>query len=172
MKIFVQLFLLAFIHISCIGQGYNPELDAKQKQALLETSFTTLDGKTVTISDFKGKVIVLDFWETWCGPCLRLMPTLDKLSKDYSEDFVVLAVSPGWSDTKEDVQKFVSENKYNFTNVMAPVDLSKTLKIAGIPYKVYISAKGEIIKARMGISGDPEVDYKEVEEIILSYKSE
>jgi len=51
------------------------------------------DGKSVHLSDFKGKVIVADFWATWCGPCLQLMPTFDKLRTRYKDDPNVVFVS-------------------------------------------------------------------------------
>lgn len=168
MKSALFAILFAFTSLSCVAQPQT--LTESQKTAILNASFKTLDGKVVKLADYKGKVLILDFWETWCGPCLRFMPTLDKISKDYAKDFQVLAISPGWSDELADVKAFSEKNKYNFTHLFAP-ELAKELKITGIPYKVYISADGKVIKAQMGISGNPATDYSEVEAVIKEYKS-
>ena len=53
----------------------------------------TPDGKTVRLSDYRGKVVILDFWATWCGPCKVEIPTLVDLQKKYANDLVVLGMS-------------------------------------------------------------------------------
>ncbi|TNE72624.1 TlpA family protein disulfide reductase [bacterium] len=166
---YVSTLLLAVLFtVSACAQG-QPQLTDAQKTAIQQAKFKTLDGKTVTLADYKGKVVILDFWETWCGPCLKFMPTLDKLANDYVDDFVVLAVSPGWDDSVDDVKAFSKEKGYFFTHVFAP-ELAKDLRIMGIPYKVYVAADGTVIKAQMGITGNPDVDYAEVEKVIKAYK--
>lgn len=168
MKLALFAILFAFTSISSFAQPI--QLTDAQKISVLNASFKTLDGNVVKLADYKGKVLILDFWETWCGPCLRFMPTLDKISKAYEKDFQVLAISPGWSDEVADVKAFSKKNGYNFTHLFAP-ELAKELKITGIPYKIYISAEGKVIKAQMGISGNPTTDYAEVEMVIKEYKS-
>lgn len=150
-----------------IGQDIN--LTDYQKVAIQDASFTTQDGDTINLSDFEGKVVMLDFWETWCAPCRKVMPTLDKLVADYPEDFEVIAVSPGWSDSKEDVKAFIEENGYDF-NWVYDEGLAKELKIQGIPYKVFIGPDGNVIKAQMGIyPGDR--NYTETENIITKHRN-
>lgn len=169
MKLFTFALLVLGISLSACAQG-QPELSPSQQKAIQDFVFTTLEGQDLKISDFKGKVIVLDFWETWCGPCLRFMPTLSKVQKDFKDDFVAIAVSPGWSDTQTDVENFVAEHDYGFTHVFGK-ELAKTLKIAGIPFKVYVAADGTVIKAQMGISGSAEIDYNELAEFIKANKA-
>jgi thiol-disulfide isomerase/thioredoxin len=169
MKSLSTLFLFLILTISACAQG-QPQLTDSQKKSIQNASFKTLDGKTIKLSDYKGKVVILDFWETWCGPCLKFMPTVSKAQKNYSADFVVIAVSPGWSDELNDVKKFVAEKNYGFTHVFGK-ELATELNITGIPYKVFIAADGSIIKAQMGISGSAERDYQEVVEIIEKYKA-
>ena len=65
-----------------------------------------LTGETVKLSDYRGKVVLLNFWATWCSPCRREMPDFQKLHDELGEDFVLLAVDKG--ETEENVQKFVS----------------------------------------------------------------
>ena len=169
MKTLSTLFFALLFTVAACAQG-QPQLSDAQKEAILSTKFKTLDGKTVSLADYKGKVVILDFWETWCGPCLRFMPTLSKAQKKYANDFVVLAVSPGWSDSPEEVKEFVAEKKFGFTHVFGK-SLATQLNIDGIPYKVYVAADGTVIKAQMGISNSPDKDYQDVVDVIEKYKA-
>lgn len=164
----VSLLLLMFIFAASVKSSAQViDLTDEQKEAIKTATFTTLDGDTKSLSDFEGKVLILDFWETWCTPCRRVMPTLDKLAKEYKDDFEVLAISPGWSDSEEDVKVFRDENGYDFNWLFAP-ELAKKLQIQGIPYKVFVSPEGEVIEAMMGIYGT-EKDYTSTKKVIEEY---
>lgn len=132
-----------------------------------QAAFTDLDGNEVSISDFKGKVVMIDFWETWCKPCIASFPTLQKLQKEYSNRFKVLAVTPGFTDTRKDAQTFANNNDYDFTYLMDSNNLHKKLGVQGIPFKVYVDAEGNFIKQSMGSYG-PGEDYKKIKKIIES----
>ncbi|QQK07260.1 TlpA family protein disulfide reductase [Miniphocaeibacter halophilus] len=71
-----------------------------------------LSGETVKLSDFKGKAVILNFWATWCSPCKREMPDLQKIQDDYPEEVVVLGISIG--EEKPLVEDFVEKNNYTF----------------------------------------------------------
>lgn len=144
------------------ASGYPAELVA----AIEKGSFKDFSGTPVSVTDFKGKVVLLDFWETWCGPCIRSFPTLDRLMKEYPDDFAVIAVTPGFSDTPEDVQQFRQANPYPFVFVMDE-GLSTALNIEGIPYKVILTADGKYLTTVMGAHPD---DYEKMKEIIEKYR--
>lgn len=127
--------------------------------------FTDLEGEEVSISEFRGKVVMIDFWETWCKPCLASFPTLQQLQEEYPEDFIVLAVTPGFTDSREDAQKFAEENDYDFYYLMDSNGLNQDLGVQGIPFKVFVDANGEFITKEMGSFGADE-DYNKVKEII------
>lgn len=134
--------------------------------AIESAVFTDWDGNEVKLTDFRGKTVLIDFWETWCGPCLNAMPALDKLMDDYPDDFVVIAVSPGWSDTEEAVRRFIDEHDYDFVYVHDE-KLATALEIRGIPYKVYIDPQGKYIKNETGSRG-PDREYELISEVIES----
>lgn len=134
-----------------------------------QATFTDLDGDSVSVSDFKGKVVMIDLWETWCKPCLASFPTMQELQEDYPEDFIVLAVTPGFMDTREDAQNFASEHDYDFVYLMDSNGLHKKLGVQGIPYKIFVDAEGNFIKESMGSFG-PDEDYNKIEEIIENNK--
>src|SRR5699024_9148492 len=97
-----------------------------------QAAFTSLDGDTVQVSDFKGKVVMIDLWETWCAPCIESFTTLQKLQEEYSDDFVMLAVTPGFSDTRKDAKAFADEHDYSFRFLMDTNELYKRIKVQNI----------------------------------------
>lgn len=147
----------------------NQEDNSTDSAYVAQATFTDFDGDTVAISDFEGKVVMIDFWETWCKPCLASFPTMQDLQEEYPEDFVVLAVTPGFSDTQEDAEAFAEKNDYTFEYLMDSNKLHQKLGVQGIPFKVYVDAEGEFIKKSMGTSG-PDQDYKNLKKLIEEHK--
>jgi thiol-disulfide isomerase/thioredoxin len=124
-------------------------------------SFVTLDGERVNVSDFEGKVVLVDFWETWCVPCLNSMPTFQQVIDEHPDKFVVLAVSPGWSDTPEDIKRFTEQHPYDFIFVLDEDEVSANLDIAGIPYKIFVGPDGKYVSTELG-SGGHQRDYAKI----------
>lgn len=100
-----------------------------------------LTGETVKLSDYRGKVVLLNFWATWCSPCRREMPDFQKLHDELGEDFVLLAVDKG--ESEENVQKFITENEYTFP---VGVDSEDEIKypIQAFPTTFLIDKEGRI----------------------------
>jgi thiol-disulfide isomerase/thioredoxin len=153
MNRFISLFAVILL-ISACGPSSEKSGEPLSPTAIIENaSFVTLDGERVSVSDFAGKVVLIDFWETWCVPCLQAMPTFQQVIEEYPNAFVVLAVSPGWSDTPEDVQRFKDEFGYDFIWVLDEDEVAAALEIAGIPYKVFIGPDGKHITTELGAGG-------------------
>jgi len=134
-----------------------------------QATFEDMSGNTVNISDFEGKVVLIDFWETWCKPCLAIFPTMQKLLEEYPDDFVVLAVNPGFADTEEDARNFIAEHDYDFNYLLDTNNLSEKLNVQSIPFKVYVDAEGNFIKSNIGSYGEEE-DYKALKSVIEEHK--
>lgn len=160
--------ILAFTLLSC-GSSEKKAEPSSDAEYVEQAAFTDLQGNTVEISDFEGKVVMIDFWETWCKPCLASFPTLQKLMEEYPEDFIVLAVTPGFTDEREDAVSFKSKHDYDFTYLMDSNKLHQKLGVQGIPFKVFVDAEGNFIKAQMGSYG-PDEDYKRIKELILKHR--
>lgn len=117
------------------------------------------DGSTFTLSDQEGKIVLLNFWATWCGPCVREMPAFEKLHGEYGEDVVILAVN--CLEDTETVDAFITENEYTFP---IAYDTEGTVNMRyptqGIPYTLIIDGDGIIQKIYVG-AADAETQYQE-----------
>ncbi|MEX0609533.1 MAG: TlpA disulfide reductase family protein [Balneolaceae bacterium] len=174
MKTIPLFFLLLFIGFACSeSPRENPrELDKEEQKidaAIYSTSFQDLEGNEVKVSDFEGKVILVDFWETWCGPCLQVFPAMDSLQNEYPDDFVVIAVNLNNSDELSDVQAFQNNNKYNFSYVLDTNKIADEIITLGIPFKVFLDPQGYLITTELGSAGT-EGDYQKAKVIIEEHK--
>jgi peroxiredoxin len=126
-----------------------------------------LAGKPVSLADQKGKVVVLDFWATWCGPCVESMPHLDELNKQMSARGVrIFAVN--LRETKQQVEKFLSDQKLGLP-VLFDTDgkVGDLFKVQGIPQTVVIGKDGVVRKVMVGYGPGAEGQLKEVVEAAL-----
>jgi len=118
-----------------------------------------LDGKTVRLSDFKGKVVILDFWATWCPPCRAEIPGLIELQKKYQAQglaIVGVSVDQASSDT---VKSFVQEMGMNYPVVLADTKVVTAYGgIAGLPTTFVIDRTGRIVKQHLGFTEKEEIE--------------
>ena len=122
---------------------------------VVEASFKTFDGKTVNLSDYKGKKVYIKVWASWCPTCLAGLPEVDSLAANHSEDTVVLSVvAPGVNREKkaEDFKEWFSGLDYkNLPVLMAETpDFFKQVGVIGYPTSVFINANGELVQAHPG----------------------
>jgi thiol-disulfide isomerase/thioredoxin len=126
-----------------------------------------LDGTPVSLASFKGKVVVIDFWATWCGPCKASFPYLQKVYEKYKDNPRVnfLAVDT-WerqkdvASTVENARKFMADNKYTFPVLIDELTekrVSEKYEVEGIPTKFIIDKKGNIAFKGIGFGG-PEME--------------
>lgn len=117
---------------------------AKEPKPLPELAFTDAEDKPVTLSSYKGKTVLMNFWATWCAPCVKEMPSLDKLQAEMSKDkFVVLPLSlDGPSRAK--VAPFYADRK--LANLGIFFDKGKkvlgALGVSVLPTSILIDAQG------------------------------
>lgn len=123
------------------------------------------DGKTVSLDDHRGKVILINFWATWCGPCRMEVPSLVKLQEQYaSKGFTVIGVSMDEGGAKA-VDRFIKKNGINYPVVMGDSKIARDFGgVAGIPYSFLVDRSGTIVTAYPGlVEGDQiEADLKKL----------
>lgn len=156
---------------SLSGQGSTnaPAQDYSEEQAIIDNAtFTDLDGNPVDLDEYEGKLVLIDFWESWCGPCLQVFPAMADLRNEYPDNFEVLAVTVGLTEGPEEAKAFAEENDYPFTWLYDENGVFDELGGAGIPFKVFVSPTGEILEIEMGSRGR-EGDYNKAAAKIQEY---
>jgi len=126
----------------------NPESDFIKGEKALDFIVTDLKGKTIKLSELKGKVVVLNFWFTKCGPCVVEMPKLNELVKDYKNTNVVfLAIT---FNKKGVVENFLDETVFNYTIAANANDVITMYGVQSYPTSIIINKKGVIVFKEIG----------------------
>jgi peroxiredoxin len=130
--------------------GYEMELEEGLERGQIAPDFTleTLSGESVTLSELKGKKVILNFWATWCPPCKEEMPHLQEYYEKNAdkENVEIVAVNLTYSDgSKETVQQFIDSYELTFpTLLMEEEGLDTTYEVLTIPSTFMIDSKGRI----------------------------
>jgi thiol-disulfide isomerase/thioredoxin len=118
----------------------------------------TLDGKDVKLSDYRGKVVVLDFWATWCGPCMTAMPHTQEVAAKYKDQDVVVLGSCT-SDTRAKFEEWVRRNQDKYPDIVWTHDpaergteraSNKLYGVRGIPTQFIIDRQGKVVDIVVG----------------------
>jgi thiol-disulfide isomerase/thioredoxin len=116
-------------------------------------SLKTLDGRTISSADWRGKVVLVNFWATWCGPCRAEVPDLVKLQEKYRDQLVVLGISEDTGPTAIDlVKKFADEHRINYTLAMTTDEMSKVFPgVVALPTTFMLDKDGRIAQKHVGL---------------------
>ena len=113
---------------------------------------TDLEGKTVSFADLRGKVVLVNFWATWCPPCRAEIPDLVALQEKYRDKLVVLGISEDEDATPAQVKAFGVEQKMNYPIIMKTPELGKIFKgVSALPTTFVIDPEGKIRQRHVGM---------------------
>lgn len=158
-KIFLFFLLGLILFISSISAETKTE-DLFSKAGIQPTragmkapnfSLEDLKGKKSQLRDYRGKVVFLNFWATWCGPCKEEMPSMEELWRQFKDkDFVFLAVSVDYAGAKA-AKEFIEKHRYTFPVLVDPKsEVLDLFQVTRIPTTLVIDKKGMIIGKAVG----------------------
>ncbi len=133
-----------------------------------QTSFTDGSGRELSLAAFKGKVVLLNFWATWCAPCVREMPTLDRLQARLGgQGLAVVAVSEDTGGLAVVSPFFKQYSLDNLEIYLDPTgELSRSFGLKGLPTTLLIDAEGHVVG---GLEGPAEWDSPDARSLIRYY---
>jgi thiol-disulfide isomerase/thioredoxin len=148
--------LLFFAFRSSSTLSPTPILSATLEKDALAPDFTlpTLDDTKITLSSFRGQPVLLNFWASWCPPCLSEMPELMAVYELYREQgLVVIAVNTTFQDSRKDAEAFVNELGMPFPVLLDEVGdvTSKAYKLRGLPMTIFIDRDGIVRHIQIGV---------------------
>ena len=162
------------VNISAGSSSPSSDSDSGSNDAALQSlPLPGLDGKNVTLADYKGKVVLVDFWATWCDPCRIEIPWLIDLQQKYaSRGFVILGVSMD-EDGAKAVNPFLANERFDVNGQKLPINYQVLLGsddigdkfggVIGMPTGMLFTRDGKKIKTFVGLTS-----YDEIEQAIQS----
>ncbi len=130
-----------------------PELKFKVGDTAPDFTLKTIAGEEVSLASLTGKVVLLDFWATWCGPCKAAMPEMQKIADDYKDKGVVVYGVNVWEKKEDAAKKYIESKGFTYPTLLSGDDLAKAYGITGIPTLVVIGKDGKITETEVGFGG-------------------
>lgn len=160
-----KILISALILIISIGLGCSDKESTSSRKIPIDFTLPDLDGNDVRLSSFKGNVVLVDFWATWCPPCRAEIPHLITLYETYKgKGFVVLGVG---LDGEKELKDYAEEHSITYPILIGTKDLSQKYGITGIPTTYLIDKKGKIGFKHIGFREGLEKDMEREINILL-----
>ena len=109
---------------------------------------SSIQGEEISLSDYRGKTLVLNFWATWCQPCIMEIPTFEKFSNEHP-DIPVLGIAV--DGTPESLLRFSKQHNMTYPIVIATPEVEKNYQVTTLPMTVIVGPEGEIKNAHVGL---------------------
>jgi peroxiredoxin len=146
---------ILFIFISIPNRAYADHwkvMGSFRLSGTMATDFTlqSLDGESVTLSDLRGKVVLINFWTTWCQPCIIEMPSMEKLYRKYKDKgFTILAIDI--MEKPETIRKFAKEKNLTFPILLdTKGEVRGKYRVTGIPNSYLVHKDGKLVGRFIG----------------------
>lgn len=127
-----------------------PQLKAEAGKPAIAFKLKDPTGKEFTLEGLKGRVVLLDFWATWCGPCKKAMPSIQKLHEKFADKAVSILGVNCWEKDEQKAIKYMESQKFTYGLLLKGDDLAKEYGISGIPTLILIGKDGNVLHAGVG----------------------
>jgi thiol-disulfide isomerase/thioredoxin len=137
-----------------IPQGPKPSHEQSMKllpvgETAPDWQLSDAEGKAHSLSEYRGKVVVMDFWATWCGPCSAIMPRMQKLHEKYKDSGVVVFGVNAWEQS--DPVAYVKKKRYSYDLLLKGEGIAEAYKVTTLPVVYIIGTDGRIIYRHVGV---------------------
>jgi thiol-disulfide isomerase/thioredoxin len=124
-------------------------------------SMKTVDGRTVSSRTLKGRVVLLDFWATWCGPCKAASPSIEKLKKTYAAKGLAVFGADALEPTPgaDKAKAYAKEHRYSYTFTYDNDAVTKSFGISSLPAFVLLDRTGKVVFVQNDLKGGAGVLY-------------
>ncbi len=146
---FISFLLISFIFLTGCPQKAPEENSTGD---IPEFSFEKIGGGTMTNEDLMGKIVFIDFWATWCGPCRGATPYVNKLYEEFKneEEVLVIGMNLDYNKNIDEINTFVKKEKIQYVVLKADQKITNQFKIRGIPAFFVLNKEGKIAKKYVG----------------------
>jgi len=127
-----------------------PQMTVKAGDPALDFTLNDESGKAYKLADFKGRIVLLDFWATWCGPCKQAMPSIQKISVAFKDKPVTVIGVNTWESSPAAGPAYIKKMGYTYLNLLAGDELAKAYGISGIPTLILIDQEGKVLHTAVG----------------------
>ena len=166
-----RMFLIMFAAAATVIAGPRQAAqDAKSDlKPMVDLKLQSLDGKPLSPKNFMGKVMVVDFWATWCGPCIAEIPEFNELQKKFAGRGVEVVGVALASGSAADVKPFVKVHNMKYSVVMGDDDQTYDLNIVGYPTTYLVTKDWKVYKVYTGsgLSKNRQIE-KDIERLLVS----
>ena len=147
--LFVSALLVLTITVIQCGRGPSYEESPEIGREAPNFKLSDLSGRQVSLEQFRGRIVMLDFWATWCGPCRMTMPVLEKLQREYPNDLTLLAINV--AEPPDQVRHYVAGRNISST-ILLDEDgrVGEAYGSESIPMQVLIDQKGIVRRVTVG----------------------
>lgn len=154
--------------------------ESLKDKPMLRFDMTSLKGEKLSNDSLKGKVVLIDFWASWCGPCRAVSPIMQTLHDRYRDKgLVVIGANTSERDatgarlkTKDKAEEYSREHKFTYTFTYANDDLARASKVRGIPTMLVLDKKGVVRNVMVGSSPTLQRDLEAALKPLLAEKVE
>jgi thiol-disulfide isomerase/thioredoxin len=155
LSVLLPAFLLTFAAAAMLGAGQQENQHVIRfvgnPDPAPDFQLKGIDGKPLNLADWRGKVVFLNFWATWCGPCRLEIPDLVDLQKRYSDRLQIIGLDVDDDDVSE-IQKYADENGINYPVAITPADLRTQYGgIPALPTSFVLDTQGRVVQKHVGL---------------------